>query len=171
MTVELQDFTSAKRTERVKVPLNGVNYWGVPELAADYVVELMNATGGGRKALELPPGFTMDDLADLTPEKQAELAEVGGGMLAAMVGFFVEALEPDSWETFRENMKRPPKKGITPAERRKRDQRLITWPQFQLVFKAMLTHYMGRPTTPSDSSSNGSGGTGGTSTAGARAAE
>lgn len=172
MTIELQDYTSAKRSERVKVPLNGVNYWCVPELAADYIVHLTNLQARGEmKAAELPEGWTLDDLATPDAEKLAELEKLGGGMLVAMMRLFTEAMEPDSWTTFRENMRPVPPKGLSPAERKRRVERLITFRQFTLVFRALMEHYTGRPTTPSDSSSNGSGGTGGTSTAGARAAE
>ena len=171
MTIELQDFTSSKRSERVKVPLNGVNYWCVPELAADYIIHLTNLqTRGELRAAELPEGWSLDDLAEPDPEKLAELEKLGGGMLVAMLRLYTEAMEPDSWATFREHMRALPKEGITPAERKRRTERLITFRQFTLVFRALMEHYTGRPTTPSDSSSNGSGGTGGTSTAGAQAA-
>jgi len=166
---ELQDFTGMKRTEKVVIPLNGVRYHGLAEVAGETFLDLVPQSGGAEAVAELPEGVTMDDLANLDPATAAKLDRSGAAQMVKMVQFLEEVLEPASWTDWQANMRRPAK-GLTPAKRQQHLDRMITIPQMAAVFRALVSHYAGRPTGPSSSSSNGDGGTGGTSTAGAPAA-
>ena len=164
--MELQDFTGLRRTEKVVVPLNGVRYHCVPELAGQTFMDLAPSTGADEAPPELPEGVTLDEVADMDPAIAAKLDSAGVRRLRQMFDLLEEAMEPDSWATWQANMRRP-EKGLTPAKRKQHLDRLITIPQMAAVFRALVTHYAGRPTTPSSSLSNGDGGTGGSSTAAA----
>jgi len=166
--VQLEDYSNLRAPvdEKVTIPLNGVNYHAAADVAAD--VALGSTVASSTDMPEIPEGMTMEQLAESNPGAAARLSKAGGSSLMKALDFIETVMEPDSWEQWQANMKRP-EKGLTPAKRKAHLERMITLPQMLAVFKALLKHYTGRPTTPSAPSQNGVGGTGGTSTDGAPA--
>lgn len=166
--VQLTDFSSlrAPADEKVTIPLNGVNYHAVAEIAADVMLGASSASVDIEDLGDVPAGTTMDDIDNMTetnPAMAAKLGKAGMSMVERAQRFMHEVLEPDSYAQWVANSKAPAK-GLTPAKRKAHLARMITLPQMLAVFKALISHYAGRPTPPSDSSQNGAGGTGGNST-------
>lgn len=166
--VQLTDFSSLRKPadEKVTIPLNGVNYHAVAEIAADVMLAAAAASIDVEGLADVPAGTTMDNLdklADSNPVLAAKLGQAGMSMVERAQRFMIAVLEPDSLQQWLTNIK-PPEPGLTPAKRKTHLARMITLPQMLAVFKALLAHYGGRPTQPSDSSQNGAGGTGGNST-------
>lgn len=165
--VQLTDYSSMRSPagEQVTIPLNGVNYHAVPEVASDVMLAAASASVDVDVA-DIPAGTTMDnldELAETNPAVAAKLGKAGLSMVERAQRFMIEVLEPDSLQRWLANCKAP-ERGLTPAKRKAHLARMITLPQMLAVFKALLAHYAGRPTSPSDSSQNGAGGTGGNST-------
>lgn len=162
--MQLTDFSSLKAPPdaTVTIPLNGVNYHAIADIAADVVLSAASVEAAD-DVVTLPEGVSLDQLADTDPATAARLERAGASNLVRLTRFMEQVMEPDSWATWCANMKMPDK-GLTPAARKKHLERMITLRQLLAVFRALLAHYSGRPTEPSSSSPNGDGGTGGTST-------
>lgn len=160
--VQLEDYSGLRAQEKVQVPLNGVRYHCVAEVAADLILGLGSSTDIDAMP-ELPAGVTLDDLATGDPATAMKLERAGSHRLLQMMDFLRDVMEPESHEQWLANMKMPAK-GITPAQRAKHLGRMISLPQMTAVFGALMRHYSGRPTKPSPSSPNGDGGTGTDST-------
>lgn len=153
--MKLTDHSHVKRTEKVTVPLNGVNYHCVPDVPADLI---MGMAPTDAEDVKLPEGVTMDDVASMEGEVRDRLRRAGADNIARMRDFLRDVMEPDSWETWQTNLRRLAD-GATPAQRRKHQQAAITMPQMTLVFRDLVKYYAGRPTEPSSPSSSGADGT------------
>jgi hypothetical protein len=167
LSFQLPDYSSLREAEPsgVVIPLNGVRYHAIPEVAAD---QLMSASQGAVSALpenlgDVAAGTSLETLVETNPGLAAAMAKAGSSTLTRAREFILSVLEPDSATKWLANIQ-PPPKGLTPAKRREYQKTMITMRQQMAVFKDLVAFYSGRPTAPSSSSSNGDGGTGGTST-------
>lgn len=165
--MELTDYSALRAAPgtRIRIPLNGVHYFAEADVPADLILDavLDDAASAVR---DLPEGMSMEELAEANPGLAGKLSAAGSSSFTKALAFMREVLEPDSWEQWEANMRRP-EKGLTPKKRQEHQARYITVAQLLAVFKDLVRHYCGRPTGPSSSSQNGDGGTGGTSTGGA----
>ena len=150
--MKLTDHSHEKRTEKVTVPLNGVNYHCVPDIPADVITGMAPTTDDD--AADLPEGVSLDDVAKMEPEVRARLNRAGAGNIARMRDFLHTVMEPDSWATWTKNLAALPE-GATPAQRRTHAQQSITMKQMTLVFRDLVGYYAGRPTEASSPSSSG----------------
>lgn len=184
--VKLDDFSHLREgRERVEIPLNGATYWAIPEPPADVLMEATQLASGPELAelqrlVEKAAAGTDEEraLLEADPGTQLAAARMGGDMAVRAVRMLQAVLEPESLERWVANMKPYPplEEGATAAKRKRweegraqHDRERISAPQLMSVWRGLMAHYGGRPTTPSGSSVNGSGSGGGTSMAGAPA--
>lgn len=163
--MQLADYSHLKAPpgEKLTIPLNGVNYHAVVDPPADVVLSAAQHDAGSDGLADLPTGVSLEQLASDDPVIAAKLQRTEASGLVRIMRFFEDVLEPDSYDRWKTNMRRPDK-GLTPAKRQQHAERMITFPQLLAVFKDLVGHYSGRPTAPSSPSQNGDDGTGGTST-------
>lgn len=209
--MELRDFSdlrtsgttltdhSGMRTgeDRLRIPLNGQEYWAMAEPPAELILSAMGQVGGGEdlaaELAKLTSGSgvgteTLEQLAQTNPVLMMKVASAGMTQTERSIAFLQAVLLPESARRWAYFMKAPPLEtacdaddprrvpGIEPPVRPTTDDEqaehrryMITLRQCMAVYQDLIRAYGGRPTVPPSSSESGHGGTGGTSTAGAPA--
>ncbi len=169
--VEFPDFSelrAARQGDRIKIPLNGQNYYADPEPPADLVLE---AVGAQPLSQEVADALAAEpDGSTLTADQRRLVQDTGHSATQRMMQFMQVVLEPESAERWATYM-RPVPITATAKERQDHDKRRVTLAQVKAVYQQLLAVYSGGRPTEAPSSSNGHGATGTSSTAGAASEE